>query len=131
MTFDMAISLGGSCQIAHQLRLNQIRSAAFPFDWIITPVESLCAFIESDFRDFLAPENLRLNVNMDPDPPCVEDARYNVLFPHDFPHDVSFLREIEHVKAKYQRRIDRFRTVLASDAKVLLMRTDIERGHAV
>jgi hypothetical protein len=103
---------------------------AFPFDWTVTPFDSLCHFIETDFVTFLRPENLCYVADDRPYAPYVEDTVHGILFPHDFPQGDSFLEHFEPVRQKYARRIERLQNLLDSDAKVLMIRTDLTKEQA-
>lgn len=47
------ISLGRACGPALNLRELKIRNEAYPFDWISSPLESLCKALEEVFFAFL------------------------------------------------------------------------------
>lgn len=109
------ISLGYRCQVALHLRFNDLRRAAYPFDWLITPFESLYSLLENDFDGFLDEENIELRLDF----PYEDDggyfsagyshvweSRYNVLFGHDFlPFTKDFLKSYEKIREKYERRM--------------------------
>jgi hypothetical protein len=47
------ISLGSSCSVAYQLQKNNLRVAAFPFDWLRTPsLDEIIKVFENNFADF-------------------------------------------------------------------------------
>ena len=46
------ISLGQSCTVAGAVRDYGIREFAFPFDWIVSPFNSLYQVFEDDFKFF-------------------------------------------------------------------------------
>lgn len=43
--YDEVVSLGGHCQVAHQLKVHNLRYHAYPFDYVITPYEGLAPFL--------------------------------------------------------------------------------------
>lgn len=134
-TFE-CISLGSNCVVASALEVFQLRNAAYPFDWIVSPFESLCAVLEQDFYDFLNPDYL-----------SVDDNNYGILnkygfgLMHDFP-TVEFVGDFEHVEGpmghgklrqdwikflpevekKYARRIQRLRDVCKGNKKIFFIR---------
>lgn len=125
------IPLGLNCDVAHFLRKNGLRKSAFPFDWNITPIETVIQLIENDFEDFLSPHNLTY---LSPTPRVLfkEEGtnlefidemitpvicrKYRMLFPHDFSAGGEL--DLESVQSKYRNRIDRLRNLLSSDKKL-------------
>jgi hypothetical protein len=115
------VSIGYDCSTASALRGLGLRPAALPFDW----VESNMNALEKCFYDRFAQyhKGVHLNVNKT----RVVDA-YGFEFPHDYPRKDSEMEEVgecnfgesgkeivenwmdyyEEVKAKYDRRIERF-----------------------
>lgn len=47
------ISLGSHCAVARALQAMGLRSYAYPFDWLRTPVDGLIRCLDNDFEDFL------------------------------------------------------------------------------
>jgi hypothetical protein len=123
--YDVAISLGERCEVAHQLNEHGYRTLSYPFDWIITPFSALCQLLERDFASFLNRDDLRLPEEC----PCIVDSM-GLNFYHDFPITESFLSEYEPVKEKYDRRIARFREVLESGDRVAFVRMELSRDEA-
>src|ERR1700694_5845458 len=50
--YDVPISLGSNCEVAHQLSENGYRPASYPFDWLVLPFDALCALLERHFAGF-------------------------------------------------------------------------------
>jgi len=136
----IVISLGYRCQPAMQLRFYTIRSVAYPCDWLILPFESLYALLQNDFFGFMDKANLELRLNYfytDDDGQYVDkkyshiwEKKYNVLLRHDFKYDSSFLKAYESIKNKYDRRIRRFYTTLASGHYIYFVRQGITKAQA-
>ena len=63
--FENFISLGGMCTVAAALSKNGLRSTSGPFDWLISPLESVITLLENDFRDFIEKENLIIDKERD------------------------------------------------------------------
>jgi hypothetical protein len=135
------ISLGYRCQPAMQLRFHHLRFEAFPFDWLITPFESLYALLKNDFTDFLMPENLELRTNFfyqddgglytHKDYAHVWDKKYNVLIRHDFPLDETWPTYISPVQEKYARRIARFYQTIFSGNHIYFVRQNISQQETI
>lgn len=122
------VPIGTNCSIAEFLRKTKLRRCALPFDWAITPVTSALQLIENRFQGFLEPENL---VFLEPTKRFLyeEDGvtlrksseivtpvicrRYGMLFPHDF--SARGRDDLENVRAKYGRRIERLMGLLGAE----------------
>lgn len=139
-----AISLGPDCQVAGQLRIANIRTQAFPFDWMAThSFEGVFKVLQEDFKHFL---NKNFLVK-DTDQIRVLNTHYNILFVHDFPTvenpvvnefnyaskiPDNFLDYVDEVKKKFDRRITRVRDLLRSiNHKLLLIRTSLLPNQAL
>jgi hypothetical protein len=114
------ISLGIDCYPATQLRKKGNKTFTFPFDWCITPMNSVLYHFETDFVDFLMFDNL---VYLEPierqlvaDGIDIDETIQDIitpvicmktgsLFPHDF--SINGKDDYDKVKEKYNRRITR------------------------
>ncbi len=116
------VSLGANCDVASKLQDNALRSAAFPFDWLLTTNhDRLPILLDDDFAFFLDksviyrhPEN----------PMILENAYYEIEFRHD-PSENPEANLDEHLKEvalKYERRIARFRRLGEYPGKVFFIR---------
>jgi hypothetical protein len=128
--YDETVSLGTACQSAWHLEANEIRKWAYPFDWLITPFESLMIFMESRGAGFLDKDQLTIVETLHGHPSMlhVVNLAYNIHFIHDFLAPDMF--NYDAVKEKYDRRIKRFFDLLESNKKVLFIRVQISRPEA-
>ena len=78
----LIISLGFNCYPAQNIQENNLRTLAFPFDWMGCSLEGLCALLEDDFQDFLNPAYLYKNDQGN----IIINSKYNFGFWHDFPY---------------------------------------------
>ena len=102
--FDNFISLGHYCGVAAAMSKLGIRSVSGPFDWYISnDFSGVLKCLETDFKDFLKRENIRLNCNG----MQIIDRQYGFHMGHEI--KVSFEDEYDSINAKYMRRIDYFR----------------------
>jgi Putative papain-like cysteine peptidase (DUF1796) len=143
------ISLGQICSVAGAMRDNGLRVIAYPFDWLVSPFPALYQALNDDFEHFLQDDSLTMRMS----------DRYGILdyygfhFVHDFPAQQpndSFAELIGEnhvtggilcdnwrdslpaVKAKYHRRIERFRnTLLGSEPVYLIRHFDITKDQAI
>jgi hypothetical protein len=101
------ISLGSHCEPSQQLILNNLRSAAFPFDWLLTlNFEGFLALLEDDFKFFMNRGYLVQDSNR-----VLLNTYYQIDFRHelhDWP-DNDFATHYPEIKEKYRRRISRFK----------------------
>lgn len=125
--YGRVISLGGQCQVAYQLKENHKRSESFPFDWIQSTFEGVYQFILEEGKNFLSKDHLVFAGNKGN---YVQDPYYQMLFLHDFESPSDFMKEYDFIKAKYDRRVNRFFQALNSEAPVLLIRLGITREQA-
>lgn len=114
MTFQHYVSLGGYCEVAHQIRRRWGTKKAHFFDWLVTPFPGLMKILESDFDGVFLRENLRL----DPRTHSVVDAANGLAFHHEFTRnelghvtDDIIDRKYKVSRAKMQFLIDRWRGV--------------------
>lgn len=121
------VSLGTNCEPALQLRDAGHRKAAFPFDWLVTASgERLAELLDRDFDDFLGDAStIVYSLNHCP---TLANHHYQIEFRHDWPKDLwekpfKYPQEFGYLKAKYQRRIDRFRNLKNYQGTVCFFRT--------
>jgi hypothetical protein len=122
------VSLGSHCEIADTLRKEGLRKAAFPFDWLdCRDQDSLIRILDTDFEGFTDRANF-IPLPDCPVPNTVYNARYKIRFHHDWPFSDNFSdperleQQLQFIKTKYERRIDRFRQLRFYPGKVLFVR---------
>lgn len=116
----LIIPLGGSCSVAYQLQKLGLREKAYPFDWLRTPsLDIISKCIEEEFEDFaeftpikevksyplLNQEDFDSNGSKTS---FYATNKYGCQSYHDFDSRIPFEDQIQEVKEKYHRRIDRF-----------------------
>lgn len=99
------ISLGYFCSIAMELDRIGLRDCLSPFDWIISDFKGVEKAITTNFSDFLNINNIYQNKR---EREYYKDVYYNFQFYHDFSKYEPLKDQLESVKLKYKRRIDRF-----------------------
>lgn len=139
------VSLGEGCLVARAARHNNLRYTAYPFDWLITPIQSLKTGFQNDFKSILNEEQTQESE----DKKSVIDG-LGLIFIHDFPtikHSntplddeimsvhllVSNWRDsIDVVKTKFNRRLDRLLQLLHNGEPVALVRySDRKYGSSI
>lgn len=97
------ISLGYFCSTALELQRYGLRDASYPLDWNITPIQSALSMIQSGFDGFMEFDRLSQ------EPQRVLDTGSGIYLYNDFDTSRPMLQQYEAVRAKYARRIERFR----------------------
>lgn len=123
------VSLGGHCEVAIQLRHHNLRTEAFPFDWMhTTDHEKFLQLLDEDFQFFVDPSYLFPNPIH---PEMLENSRYLCEFRHDGPTNplASFEEHVQELSSKYARRIERFRKLREYKGHIFFLRTAYETNH--
>lgn len=130
--YDEVISLGTACQAAWQLEGNGMRRLAYPFDWLVTPFHGLIPFIINQGAGFLDKDKIEIVKTLPGKATFlhVADLTYDIHFIHDF-HGTEIIDNYDKIKNKYDRRIQRFFTLLQSNKKILFFRVQITRDEAI
>jgi hypothetical protein len=122
--YDRIIGLGGTCQETWNVRHSFGFSRAYPFDWWITPGNSLVAALEDDMVDRHKLENLAIIGDN-----TVLCRKYDILLHHDFRRDAAHKiiadleSQIEQVRNKAKFLWERMLSDCA-DGHVLFVRGD-------
>src|SRR3989338_2561561 len=111
------VSLGSSCEAASQLRHLNLRTAAFPLDWVLSiENDGLIALIEEDFAEFLSPHCLAVLNQV----PC--NTHYRLYCPHEGNWEDDHEQAWKRFQKKYQVRIERFRALEAYEGPLFFIR---------
>ncbi|MBA2368591.1 MAG: hypothetical protein H0V82_06165 [Candidatus Protochlamydia sp.] len=127
------ISLGRDCQVAGRMIAFNLRNAAYPLDWMVSPhFNGVTQVIKDDFKYFLDPAFLEYKIEN------IENTYYHFTFNHFFPlvgqpvtKDVhiagtvvpNYLDYLPAVQETQGRRITRLLNLLSSREKVVFIRT--------
>lgn len=103
--YEHVISLGWFCSVAEELERLGLRKSSYPFDWVLSDLETVYDLVEGEGRDFLEIDRLRQdgkikNIYYHKDRKCL-------TFVHDINPYLNFEQEIEKTKKKYTRRLER------------------------
>lgn len=149
---EIYISLGYNCDpriyIKYNLGLKKENGYnTGPFDLCITPFESLCKCIETDFQFFF--DDLRLIPWECPDDRPIDDREnkhaitnhYNMIFNHEssgFSHlfnigkndDLFYIRNnFEKFKERYSVRINNYRDYIRNYDKIIFIHKKYDKNH--
>ena len=108
------ISVGGDCQVAHQvLRLRPNDYEKHFFDWMVCPITSATRLIEQNFDHLLHEEDLVPDLNANSlHPYKVVDNFNKIWLLHDY--DVFDRDNVDRVKSKYDYLGRKFLSLLSS-----------------
>lgn len=102
------ISLGGNCSIAYQLNKYEYRETSYPFDWCNIKISQLINVLENDFEDFEEIKILKFSDKHhydDNNGSFILTNKYNIKFAHELIN----INDIDELKVKFKRRIERFK----------------------
>lgn len=118
--YDNIVSLGFFCNVASEIERLGYRDASYPFDWVTNRMSAVNELISNDFEDLIDPSKLaleELNKSF-----VVKHINYEFRFYHDFNCQMEIAEQCSKVKNKYLPRIERFRSLLDSNKRVLFVR---------
>ncbi len=125
MPYAVAMSLGGFCQVAYQLKRSKLAWAPSPFDWLVTPFDSLENIIREGGARFGADVSRYDNgFNRGRDALC---NSYNVMHAHDFPvnepdEPIIDALSVAEVRGKFRHKCDQFLRACQSPGRKLFVR---------
>lgn len=120
--YDFIFSLGEACLCASALQNLNLRQASYPLDWLYGgDIETRTQLLISNFKDFINKEDLELVGKRENPIPCdiYRNKQNNIVFNHDFPLNGSIDNDYYSIKEKYDRRINRLYSKIASANKIL------------
>ncbi len=126
-------SLGDLCLAALQLRKNNLRPYAGPLDWMSSPnLSNVSLLLKNRYEGFmdkanLIPSGYSTGVNSSEQYLCMTDMTYQIVSSHDFKasqNTFTNLATYPEVRAKFDRRIERFMDNLSRSDRLLFIRTE-------
>lgn len=131
MRYSKIISLGLDCQPAHYIRTLSKQTEAYPFDWLITPMETLPRILatgpESIFYDVAQFEDLH---EKRPSNATIKHKDLGIVFFHDFPPNQA-LGAFSQVQSKYRHLASRWHSTLNENIAVLFIRHYANKQNAL
>lgn len=117
--FQHVVSLGAWCQTAEQIKLCFGDITTGPFDWLVTPLDSLIAILEDGAA--------RLGQSAERRDLTAICKSYGVLYHHDFPRDADKLclidqDSLERCRSKLQHKWQSLRAKLGDMKPTLFVR---------
>ncbi|MFM9278805.1 DUF1796 family putative cysteine peptidase [Paenibacillus jiagnxiensis] len=131
--YDAIFSLGDLCLASIQLRQNKLRPFAGVIDWMGSySLSDVNRLLRYRFYDFMDQSHLRI-LGYAGDNLAVSEDAYHILSSHDFDiarNSLTELKTYPEVKAKLERRIQRFLDKCATCQRVLFVRTEADMEDA-
>jgi len=125
------ISLGPNCEVAALKKFLNLESEYFPFDFMFTSnFSAVCTLVQNRFYGFFDLKNLKLKDTVGNMQLYANTVYDGILFNHDFSVQAPIERYYREVLDKYQRRIERFYSALASEKPVFFFRRRVSRQEA-
>ncbi|MEC0241717.1 DUF1796 family putative cysteine peptidase [Paenibacillus dokdonensis] len=133
-TYDAIFSLGDLCLASMQLEKFDLRPYAGPLDWMATHnLADVNRLLRNHFANFMEYNNLVVEKRISDQLYLVRETNYDFLSNHDFFTHNNFppyLAAYPEVKAKYDRRVQRFMEKMAYSPNILFIRTEGSFEHA-
>ena len=108
------VPIGYSCSVAQYCRKQKMRCEAYPFDWLISPINLITKVIKNDFKGFaesLYPIRTTIQTYVDTREKMEVVNMFckntHMFFLHDIRARENLKDELILVKEKYERRISR------------------------
>lgn len=112
------VSLGSFCEPAGRMKELGLREMSFPFDWLVSKSQDkLIQIFNEDFELFLDPRYL---IRHEEGTGFLRHTEYDLVFFHE--GDPPLSDQLEALKIKYSRRIERFRNLNSYPGKVVFLR---------
>ncbi|GAB6991498.1 DUF1796 family putative cysteine peptidase [Paenibacillus pini] len=125
--YSTIYSLGDLCLAAIQLEKNDLRPFAGPIDWMGSyNLPDVSRLIHNRFSGFMSYGHLQVQEIINNNIYLVLEREYQIMSNHDFyTHNNSptQLEAYPEIKAKYDRRIERFLHKAATSKHILFIRT--------
>ncbi|HEQ3527396.1 TPA: peptidase [Bacillus cereus] len=127
-SYDAIFSLGHLCLASQQLEKNQLRPFSGVLDWMGSPsLPAVSRLLKNRFSNFMDLSHLIIRGYATEHNLLVEETVYQIFSNHDFATDkntLTHLTEYNDVKAKFDRRIQRFLEKIDSSQRILFVRTE-------
>ena len=130
--YDEIVSLGVGCRVTYNLRRTFGIRHAFPFDWWVTPLPALVAFLDDPSLDRLYdPQHLK-PVWKDGERFAIRNVHYDIELHHEFPRrpdgfvGEDWLDHLDQPRARTAHVWNRFNALPATARKVLFVREFIK-----
>jgi hypothetical protein len=133
------VPLGLSCRVTYQARVFFGSEVAFPFDWMLTPLEGLARYLAVLDPDRIYSEAALEEVVVDGRVTALQSREFGLLPYHEFPRhregDVSVVspgwqEHLAAAKERHARRLQRLEGLDAAGHRILFIRHkfDVDLG---
>lgn len=123
--YDLIVSLGENCMVAHNLRYRKMRPFSLPFDWVYMEDDKTLRYLIEGFNDKFANLLLRKNIRKitgnDAHKIIYKDDYSGYCFPNHFEEETLTDNEYEKVYNKLRMRINRLFDYLEKSNSILFI----------
>tara|TARA_R110002153_G_scaffold269744_2_gene435611 strand:- start:37 stop:624 length:588 start_codon:yes stop_codon:yes gene_type:complete len=126
------ISLGNTCAVAYQMKKFNVRTQAYPFDWLrVDKLSHINRLLEDRFEidSFLDVTEIsrsdKFPIRGKNGISIIMQNKYNMKFYHDF----SLNYNMDDIKTKYTRRRDRFMNYIKTNNKICFIRDELNMNR--
>lgn len=128
-SYDFIFGLGNACSCTQTLRQAGLQYLSFPFDWVVMggehDLEHRVSFIENGFRGWFEQKDLvKVRSYAEGNKDIYRNTATDTIFNHEFKIGDDLAERFPAVRAKYDRRIVRFLSLLKSSKTILVLRMD-------
>jgi hypothetical protein len=132
LPYSCPVALGYNCHVKVLVdRLGEMERTGYPrlpFDWLGTPMYSICDVLERDFEDFTNDELFKVERRKKfADTEFLTNTKYDFCFVHDYGknlHHIS-MTQLDKTEEDYKRRIQRWKTeVIDSGRHIVFFRLE-------
>lgn len=128
--WDAVVSIGGTCQVAYQIKRLGLRAFSGPFDWLFsTEPDMVTEVLDKDFEGWLLRENLHEEPSQTECRRIIDD-KYHMIHQHIFPADRTYEESYDDVKKIVDRRVGRFLSFKEGNKDILFVRTNLTSEEA-
>ena len=123
--YDLIFSLGAACSCTQSLREAGLQLASFPLDWIgVVPPSRKAQWIRDGYPHLFELNDFEVTGKREGHPMLlVRNLRTGLSHPHDFPVGKTVEESYPEVRARYERRIAHFDSLLQRSKNILAVYT--------
>jgi hypothetical protein len=125
LPYAYPVALGYNCHVKVLVdrigELERIGYPRLPFDWLGTPMYSICDVLEKDFEDFTNNDFFKVERRKNHlETEYLTNIKYDLCFVHDYGKDIKniSITQFEKTEEDYKRRIQRWKSEVIDSPKV-------------
>ncbi len=118
--YDLVFSIGPTCRVAYYLQLSNLRTYAYPFDWLGTNLKIIISLFKSDFKLFL---NNYQDISDEWHVPGFKNIKDNngIIIAHHIKDDIEIEEAITNCKKLMTKRYRRLKEHLKLASNIAIV----------